>query len=91
MRLCPKCGGQIFTSYLGVGATHQCIECRQCWTERQIRIGQLENALQAIAALGGNLRNDSLTDKTVPNDARQRGMMYCEARRLANEALEVES
>ena len=42
---------------------------------------------QAIASLGGNLPDSSLTDKTGPNDAAQRGLYLCEARRLALEAL----
>lgn len=45
-------------------------------------------ALQTIAALGGNLPDESLTDRTGPNDAAHRGLMYTEARRLAREALE---
>ncbi len=44
--------------------------------------------LRAIASLGGNLEDDLLTNKTGANDAAHRGLMYCEARRLAREALE---
>lgn len=40
--------------------------------------------LMEIASLGGNLNDERLTDASGPNDARQRGLMYCEARRLAN-------
>lgn len=42
---------------------------------------------QAIASLGGNLPDSRLTDRTGPNDAAQRGLHLCEARRLALEAL----
>ena len=48
----------------------------------------LTTALTAIAALGGNLPDDRLTSRTGPNDAADRGLKYCEARRLANEALQ---
>jgi len=41
----------------------------------------------AIASLGGNLPDERLNDRTGPNDARHRGLMYTEARRLAREAI----
>ncbi len=44
-------------------------------------------ALKCIAEIGGNLPDDRLTDRTGPNDAKQRGLMYCGARQIANEAL----
>lgn len=43
-------------------------------------------ALKAIAQLPGNLPDDTLTDRTGPNDARQRGLMVAEARRIATVA-----
>ena len=45
------------------------------------------SALRSIAALGGNLPDERLTDRTGPNDAAHRGLMYTEARRLARAAL----
>lgn len=48
---------------------------------------ELRRALQQIASLGGNLPDDRLTGRTGPNDAAHRGLMYCEARRIALEAL----
>lgn len=45
--------------------------------------------LRSIAALGGNLSDDRLTDRTGANDAAHRGIMYCEARRLALAAIEL--
>ena len=44
---------------------------------------------QAIASLGGTLPDSSLTDRAGPNDAAQRGLRLCEARRMALEALMV--
>lgn len=51
----------------------------------------MERALGIIAALGGNLSDDRLTDKTGANDAVHRGLMYCEARKLARAALAGDS
>lgn len=48
---------------------------------------KLLEACQAIATLGGNLPDERLTDKTGPNDARGRGLMYVEARRIARAAI----
>ena len=48
---------------------------------------QLKTALRQIAAIGGNLPDNRLTSKTGPNDAVQRGLMYTQARRIAQEAL----
>jgi hypothetical protein len=50
---------------------------------------KLRQAHRWITTLGGNLSDDRHTDATGPNDARQRGLMYCEARRIAREALET--
>lgn len=47
----------------------------------------MRDALEQIAALGGNLSDDRLTARTGANDAVSRGLMYCEARRLARAAL----
>lgn len=59
-------------------------------TERlELRISELENALQIIAELGGNLPDDRLTTRTGPNDAAQRGLMYCHARQIAIRHLPV--
>jgi len=55
--------------------------------ERAAKLHQALARIRAIAALGGNLPDDRLTGRTGPNDAAQRGLMYTEARRLANEAL----
>ncbi len=55
--------------------------------KKQERIEQLERTLRSIALLGGNLPDDRLTDRTGPNDAVARGLMYCEARREALQAL----
>lgn len=48
---------------------------------------KLLSALRTIASLGGNLCDERLTDYTGANDARARGLMYTEARRLAVEAV----
>jgi hypothetical protein len=39
--------------------------------------------LRAISLLGGNLPDDRLTNRTGPNDAAARGLIYVEARRMA--------
>ena len=59
-------------------------------TDDQKMITQLLARLRGIISLSGNLSDDRLTDRTGPNDAAQRGIMYCEARRLAREAIEIE-
>lgn len=48
---------------------------------------ELIGALRAIAMLGGNLPDDRLTDRTGPNDAAHRGLMYTQARRYAADML----
>ena len=48
---------------------------------------RLRGALSGIVALGGNLLDDSLTDRTGPNDAARRGLMYVGARQIARAAL----
>ncbi len=53
------------------------------------RIQELEAALRVIVELGGNLPDDRLTTRTGPNDAAQRGIMYCAARSIALRALEA--
>jgi len=53
------------------------------------QITELRAVLRVIAELGGNLPDDRLTSKTGANDAAHRGLMYCEARRIAREALEA--
>lgn len=57
--------------------------------ERQPAFGAagLLAALVAISKIGGNLPNERMTDKTGPNDAAQRGLMYCAARSMALEAI----
>jgi hypothetical protein len=45
-------------------------------------------AFCVIAELGGNLPDDVLTDRTGPNDAAHRGLMYCQCREIARAALE---
>lgn len=59
--------------------------------EKRVAVGatDLLAALDAITRLGGNLDDDRHTDKTGPNDARQRGLMYCAARDIARNALEA--
>lgn len=49
----------------------------------------LLEACKSIASLGGNLNDDRLTDRTGPNDAASRGIMYCSARELAREAIKL--
>jgi len=46
-----------------------------------------ESALRQIATLGGNLPNHRLIDRTGPNDAAHRGLMYCHAREIARRIL----
>lgn len=53
------------------------------------RLQRIEKYLNAIAALGGNLSDEVLTTRTGPNDAKARGLMYVEARRLALEAKKI--
>lgn len=43
--------------------------------------------LRQISMVGGTLSDESHQTKTGPNDAVQRGYMYTEARRLANQFL----
>jgi len=61
---------------------------RETALELCVAVYRLRKHLKAIASLGGNLPDDRLEDRTGPNDAKARGIMYCEARRLANAALE---
>lgn len=56
---------------------------------RRIAIQQALAYVRTIASLGGNLPDDRLTTKTGPNDAVARGLMYTEARRMANEAAKL--
>ncbi len=56
---------------------------RRSQEERAIMVA----ALRRIAGLGGNLPDERLTDRTGPNDAAHRGLMYCAARSSALEAL----
>lgn len=51
--------------------------------KKEERIKELERTLRSIALLGGNLPDERLTDRTGPNDAVARGLMYVEARREA--------
>lgn len=51
--------------------------------KKEERILELERALRGIAMLGGNLQDERLTDRTGPNDAQARGLMYSEARSIA--------
>lgn len=46
-----------------------------------------EKMFKTIAKLGGNLPDDRLTDRTGPNDAAHRGLMYVGARDLALKTL----
>ena len=48
---------------------------------------KLKLALRCIARLGGNLPDNRLTNKTGPNDAVARGLMYAASRTTALEAL----
>lgn len=48
---------------------------------------KLIGALESITRVGGNLPDDSLTDKTGPNDAAQRGIMVVTARNIARNAI----
>lgn len=47
----------------------------------------LLRALKSVALQGGNLSDDRLTDRTGPNDAAQRGIIYCNARNAARNAI----
>ena len=57
--------------------------------KKQQRIEELERALRNIALLGGNLPDDRLTDRTGPNDAVARGLMFTEARKIALQTLHL--
>lgn len=59
----------------------------QAEADRRIKLQQALGRARAIASLGGNLPDDRLTSRTGPNDAAARGLMYTEARRLANEVV----
>lgn len=49
----------------------------------------MKAALEAISMVGGNLPDDSLTDRTGPNDAAHRGLMVVRAREIAKKTLEA--
>jgi hypothetical protein len=51
----------------------------------RLKLQMVAQRVRTIASLGGNLPDDRLTSRTGPNDAAARGLMYTEARRLANE------
>ena len=46
-------------------------------------IEDYQKVLKQIAILGGNLSDETLIERTGPNDAVARGLMYTEARKLA--------
>lgn len=48
---------------------------------------ELLAACKMIAAIGGNLPDEHLTDRTGENDAAHRGLMYCQARGIARAAI----
>ena len=56
-------------------------------TQLNEKMAAMVKALEAISMIGGNLPDDRFTSKTGPNDAAQRGMMYCAAREIARLAL----
>ena len=58
-------------------------------TEIDAQYNTIARYFQAIASLGGNLPDSSLTDKIGEDDMAQLGLCLCEARRLAIEALMV--
>lgn len=66
---------------------HICKCVNACKNIDPAAVQTMINALEAISMLGGNLSDDRLTSRTGPNDAVARGLKYCEARRLALEAL----
>lgn len=51
------------------------------------RVKVLEDTLDGISKIGGNLSDDALTTRTGGNDAVQRGIMVCTARTVARTAL----
>ena len=53
------------------------------------RMDPITDTFKAIAMIGGNLPDDRITHKSGPNDSVHRGLMYVEARRLANAALKT--
>lgn len=53
------------------------------------RLCECLGALEAIAALGGNLPDDRLETASGPNDARTRGVMYTTARSIARDQLRL--
>lgn len=48
---------------------------------------ELLRALKEIAEIGGNLPDARLTNRSGPNDAAHRGLMYCQARSIARALL----
>lgn len=78
--MCPGCGptAQVLL---------KCRVCKRPAVDLSVDYMQMRKALQTISALGGNMPDQRLTSATGPNDAVMRGLMYCEARRLALEAL----
>ncbi len=56
--------------------------------EHAREVERLRAALAAVAGIGGNLPDESLTTRTGPNDSVHRGNMYCHSRAIARKALE---
>lgn len=93
---CPYCGAVNVTQEAAFKHDGQCEKhpmAANCTALRQqvadleaVNMG-LRKALGGVAAIGGNLPDERLTNRTGPNDAAQRGLMYCHARKLALEAL----
>ncbi len=48
---------------------------------------KLLEALRAISLAGGNLPDERWTDKTGPNDAAYRGLIYVQCREIARAAI----
>lgn len=75
--------------YDGEGRIIATVEANRRDESTAIRLlPDLVRSLRVIAAIGGNLPDERFTDRTGPNDAAHRGLMYCEAREIATKALE---
>lgn len=70
-------------------ATHrsELADLRQAFERSEAENRRLREALNTVSLIAGNLPDETLEDRTGPNDARARGMMVTEARRVARTAL----
>lgn len=86
--VCAKCGDN-YTLREHSDPTEFCDKCAHDVVDAlRAENERLRGALGNIQNIGGNLPDERLTDRTGPNDAAARGLMYCAARDMARAALE---